>query len=106
MIIHNPFIPFPAFKAINLFGIIFVRKNARLSDNDLRHERIHTRQQIELLFVGFFIIYFVEWLYHLLRTRDALLAYRSISFEREAYSHQADPTYLHRRKLFAWCRNV
>lgn len=40
MIVKNKIIPFNGFKAINLFGIIFVKKN--LNNIDINHERIHT----------------------------------------------------------------
>jgi hypothetical protein len=29
-IIYNKIIPFPGYKAINLFGILFARKNAKI----------------------------------------------------------------------------
>jgi hypothetical protein len=41
-IIRNNIIPFKGFKAINLFGILFVRGNAELSDEVINHESIHT----------------------------------------------------------------
>lgn len=41
-IIYNNIIPFKGFKAINLFGILFVRKNKSLSNKDINHEAIHS----------------------------------------------------------------
>lgn len=105
MIIRNPFIPFPRFRAINLFGIIFTRRHIRLSQVDLNHERIHTAQMLETLFVGFYLWYLVEWLVQLVRQRDSFRAYRSLHFEREAYQHQDDMDYLHRRRHYAWLRH-
>ena len=40
-IIRNNFIPVKGFKAINLFGVLFVRGNAVISEKTLRHEHIH-----------------------------------------------------------------
>lgn len=40
MIIKNNIIPFKGYKAINLFGIIFTRKD--LNEIDINHEKIHT----------------------------------------------------------------
>ena len=88
MIIRNSLIPFPNFLAINLFGIIFTRKNVRLSAVDLNHERIHTAQMLETLILGFYLWYLVEWLIRLVIERDPMHAYRAIRFEREAYTHQ------------------
>lgn len=104
-IIRNNLIPFPGFKAINLFGVLFVRGNASLTDADLNHERIHTAQMRELLFAGFYICYLAEWLKWLCRGKSSIEAYRAISFEEEAYSHQNDLSYLENRKPFAqWIR--
>lgn len=86
------------FYAINLFGIIFSVK--KLSPVELNHERIHTAQQRELLFIGFYVWYVVEWLLLLLKYHDSLKAYFNIRFEREAYRHQNDLTYLHHRRHY------
>ena len=59
----------------------------------VNHERIHLRQQAELLFIGFTIIYFIE-LYR--------KGYMGISFEKEAYSNQYNLNYLKERKWFSW----
>lgn len=102
--IVNRFIPFRGFTAINIFGLIFVRRGMAFTDVELRHERIHTRQMFELLVLPFYLWYILEWLLRFIVTRDAFRAYRTISFEREAYVHQDDPDYLHRRRHFAWFR--
>ncbi len=70
----------------------------------VNHERIHTAQMRELGFIGFYIIYGLEWLWHLLREFSAYKAYRAISFEREAYGHGYDLTYLARRRRYAQWR--
>ena len=56
-IIRNNIIPFKGFKAINLFGILFVRGNAELSDEVINHESIHTAQMKEMLYIPFYIWY-------------------------------------------------
>ena len=38
-IIYNNIIPFKGFKAINLFGIIFVRKGCKMNNIDINHEK-------------------------------------------------------------------
>jgi hypothetical protein len=79
--------------------VIFAKQ--RLSPSEWRHEHIHTLQQRELLFVGFFIWYIVEWLVRLLQYRNAKQAYLNISFEREAYAHENDKDYEQRRRHYA-----
>lgn len=106
MPIVNRFIPFAGFAAINLCGLIFVRRGYEFTEADLRHEQIHTRQMLELLIVPFYLIYIIEWLLRWIQTRHALRAYRSISFEREAYTHQSDPHYLSHRRCYAWLREL
>lgn len=68
----------------------------------INHERIHTSQQRELLFIPFYIIYIIEWLIRLIQFRNCQDAYMNISFEREAYTHGHDLNYLPNRKHYAW----
>ncbi|QRR04188.1 hypothetical protein HWI92_13795 [Dyadobacter sandarakinus] len=72
----------------------------------LNHERIHLRQQLEMGIILFYIWYFAEYLVRLAQYRKHYLAYLHISFEREAYSHQADLEYLGRRRFWAFCRYI
>lgn len=96
MVIHVRKLPFgDDFLAINLCGLIFAVRD--LSPKELNHERIHTAQQRELLFLPFFLWYAAEWLVLMVRYRNGIEAYYRIRFEREAYRHQAEPDYLARR---------
>ena len=97
-IIRNSIIPFKGFKAINVFGILFARHEAYLSESLLNHEKIHTAQMRELGYVLFYVIYFLEWLIRLFLPGNA---YRNISFEREAYENQHYMFYLECREKFA-----
>lgn len=105
-IIYNKLIPIKGFKAVNLFGAMFVRRGTGpLYDYEIRHEQIHTAQMRELFYVGFYGVYLLEWLYRCARwifTKEP--AYHSLSFEREAYAHQYEPFYLENRKHFAQWR--
>jgi hypothetical protein len=99
IVIRNRWLPIRGYDAMNLFGCLLCRRETVLSDDLVLHERIHTRQMMELLFVGFYLWYLVEWLIRLPLRGNA---YRNISFEREAYAHQLEPDYLSRRKRYAW----
>lgn len=101
-IIRNNIIPFSGYKAINLFGLLFVRKNAVLSPQLINHEEIHTAQMREMLYIFFYIWYALEWLIRLICYWNNDLAYHSIGFEKEAFIQQGDTDYLKSRKLFAW----
>lgn len=91
--------PFKGFTAINLLGMLFVHPGVYLSNELMNHERIHSAQQREMLFVFFYIVYLGEWIVRLPMRGNA---YRNISFEREAYDNQRDLDYLKHRRLFAW----
>lgn len=98
-IIYNNIIPLPGFKAINLFGVLFVRKRCTMSDTDLNHEAIHTAQMKEMWYVFFYLWYLIEWVIRLFKKGNA---YRNISFEQEAYDNQSWLKYLENRPRFAW----
>ena len=101
-VIYNNIVPFKGYKCINLFGFLFVRKGCVMSEVDLNHERIHTAQMKEMLYVLFYLWYFVEWLVELAHYKGK--AYRTNTFEREAYANESDLTYLSKRTLFAWLK--
>ncbi len=103
-IIYNNIIPFPGYKAINLFGVLFVRQTAVIDEVTLNHESIHSGQWRELLYVGFLLWYAIEYLIRLIRLRKHHLAYRRISFEREAYAHQNNLEYVNKRKPYAFVK--
>lgn len=102
MVIVNNILPPEGFAAINICGIIFARHE--LTFVTLNHEQIHSAQGRELLWIGFYIAYFLEWLVRLVICLDWKKAYRSISFEREAYEHEREIEYLYTRKRFAQWR--
>ncbi|WP_224485508.1 hypothetical protein [Robertkochia aurantiaca] len=90
---------------LTLWPVIILKHAALKSDKVLlNHERIHLRQQLELLIVPFYLIYFTEWLIGLVRFRNSYEAYRNISFEKEAYLHEAELDYLSGRQLWAFSR--
>ena len=93
IIIRNNIIPFKGFAAINLFGVLFVRKNVKLSEKLIIHESIHTAQMRELFYIPFYI----KYLYYY-----SLYGYRNNPFEKEAYLNQSDNTYLKTRPKFNW----
>lgn len=101
-LIINKWIPFKGFRAINLFGVCFVREGCAMPPHSINHEKIHTAQMKELWYVGFYLLYFFEWLARLVVSPT--IAYRSISFEREAYDNQYNYDYLKSRKRFAQWR--
>ncbi len=72
----------------------------------LNHERIHLRQQAEMLVLFFYLWYMAEWLYYYLQLRDRWAAYYRISFEKEAYAHEKDQDYLQKRKFWSFLKYI
>lgn len=101
-IIKNNYIPFKGYVAMNLFGILFTRKD-NLSDVVINHEYIHTKQMREMLYIPFYIWYGIEWLIRLFNSGNP---YRNISFEREAYANEYDMDYANNRKPYAWLKYI
>jgi hypothetical protein len=100
-IIRNRLLPPKRFDAINIMGLLFCRAGTSLTDELVRHERIHTRQMVEMLFIGFYLWYVIEWVVRLFMHGNA---YRHISLEREAYLHMDEADYLSRRRHYAWVK--
>ena len=90
---------------MNLFGTLWVKDPSWIDGYIINHERIHTAQQRELLFIPFYIIYLIEWFIRLMLYRSSKKAYYNISFEREAYRHGKDLNYLKNRKHYSWIKN-
>jgi len=105
IVIHNCWLPPRHFYAINLCGFIFTRCQHPLSPQQLNHERIHTAQMHETLFLGFYLWYVVEWLIQLVIHQSCYQAYRHIHLEREAYAHDHDFHYLRKRSHYAWLKD-
>lgn len=102
-ILYSRNFPPKDFGAINLFGIVIVRKDyGGLDEADINHERIHTRQILEMLVIPFYLSYGIEWLIRCIQYGDGMTAYENISYEREAYRNMYDLSYLKRRRLFSF----
>ena len=102
-VIYNNIIPFPGFKAINLFGVLFARTGSKIGSTTINHESIHNAQMKEMLYIFFYIWYVLEWVIRLFMKGNA---YRNISFEREAYDNENNLKYLDERDNFSWCKYI
>ena len=101
MVRKNRFLVPKGYRAITLYPFIFVRNASDKYDKVLiNHERIHLRQQKELLVLPFYIWYFLDFLFKYLRYRNWDKAYRNIIFEREAYANQCNLDYLKVRGIW------
>ena len=88
--------------AITIWPFIFIRDEG--DSITINHEKIHLRQQLEMLFLGFYLLYAVFWLWNMIKLKDSSRAYYAIPFEREAYDNQHNFSYLEKRKVFSWLK--
>lgn len=84
-----------------IYPFVFLKHKTLIGDKVLiNHETIHLRQQFEMLILPFFIWYFTEFCFRLIQYKNGYLAYRNISFEREAFSNEHDLRYLKKRRFW------
>lgn len=105
MFIRTRLVSFLTFRfaaGITLFPFVLIAPHVPLSRRLLIHERIHLRQQAELLVIPFYLLYLLEYLVRRLQTKTHYQAYRHISFEREAYENDKNPFYLEQRRTWSW----
>ena len=95
------------FRGLTFYPFVFLAdKDDKLNEVFINHERIHIRQQLELLIVPFYVWYFTEYLIRLLQFRNRKKAYYAISFEKEAYANEKDLEYLNSRPFWGFMRYV
>ena len=127
-IIKNNIIPVKGFVAMNILGLLFIRKNVQITPRLLRHEKIHSAQQYEIMLVSAILaliastmwqswwyllivvampllVYLLAWLIALvLPPYDS--AYKDSPFEREAKANENNPEYLLTRKFMYFLRFI
>ena len=88
---------------IALFPFVIVRKPLKKLIN---HESIHIQQQLELLVIGFYLLYGLMYLVNYIKYRDTMKAYYAIPFEKEAYANQENYGYIKNRGLYSWIKYI
>lgn len=102
-VIYNNLIPKRGF-AMNVFGFLFIRIGDTPEPGFINHESIHTAQMKELAFIGFYLLYVIEWFIKLFIYGRK--AYENILFEKEANKYRFDQDYLKRRSHYEWFRFI
>ena len=105
MIIVSKYLVLKGYTGFAFFPFMFLKYSYLRKDVCLlNHERIHLRQQLELLIVPFYLFYIVEFLIRLYQYKVWHVAYRNITFEREAYKNESDLTYLKHRPFWQFLK--
>ena len=88
---------------LTLFPFIILRYEKDKGNMTLiNHEKIHIRQQLELLVIPFYIWYLTDFFIKFWKYKNANKAYLNIIFEKEAYAMDSDMKYLDSRKIFSF----
>ena len=89
---------------IALFPFIILNSKLSLERQEtlINHEKIHLRQQLELLVLPFYILYLANYLINLFIYKNHQKAYRNIIFEKEAFENEKRNDYLKSRKIWAF----
>lgn len=94
------------YRGITLWPFIILKKEYREDKVLVNHEKIHLRQQIELLILPFYLWYGIEFLIRYFQYNSWDKAYRNISFEREAYQNEKELDYLGKRKVWGFWKHI
>jgi hypothetical protein len=103
ILIVNKYLLAKGYKGISLWPFVVLRHKEAAGDKVfLNHERIHFIQQQELLVLPFYVFYLAEFFWRYIMYQNFYMAYRNISFEREAYSNEKNLKYCENRKIWAF----
>lgn len=104
IVVVNKYLLGKGFLGVALWPFVIVRHPGLAKDAVfLNHERIHLRQQLELLILPFYIWYIIEFFVRFFQYGNPYKAYKNISFEREAYKKEKDLDYCRSRRFWNFC---
>ncbi len=90
---------------LSLWPFIILKNDSLKEDVFLiNHEKIHLKQQLELLVIPFYVFYLVEWILKSIYYFDRYKGYQNLSFEREAYHNEKNLDYPRQRRPFSFIK--
>lgn len=105
MILISKYLVPKGYTGLAVFPFVFLKHKSFKGDCILmNHEKIHLRQQLELLILPFYIFYTIEFLVRLIQYKNWYLAYKNLSFEREAYYNEFNLNYLKQRRIWQFIK--
>ncbi|MFH4966250.1 hypothetical protein V8G69_14710 [Gaetbulibacter sp. M235] len=105
MIICSRYLVPKGYVGLTIFPFIFLKNKAFKKETALlNHEYIHLKQQLEFLIIPFYVWYGLEFLLRLLQYKNWNLAYKNISFEREAFANEYNSKYLKERGFWQFLK--
>lgn len=107
MIFISKYLVPKGYLGMTVYPFVFLKFSRLKTDFILiNHEKIHLRQQLDLLVIPFYLFYIAEFFFRLIQYKHWNLAYRNISFEREAYCNESDAEYLKHRRLWSFLKYI
>ncbi|WP_026839172.1 hypothetical protein [Gillisia sp. JM1] len=105
IVLVNKFLLAKGFNGISLWPFVILKDKSFKNDPVLlNHEKIHLKQQAEMLLVFFYVWYGIEFGVRYLQYKNKFLAYRNISFEREAYENEFNMKYIKDRRFWGFLK--
>ena len=105
MIFISKYLVPKGYTGLTIFPFVFLKSSRFKTDYVLiNHEKIHLKQQLEMLLLPFYLVYMFEFLIRLIQYKNWNLAYRNISFEREAYTNELNLDYLKQRPFWKFLK--
>lgn len=105
IVVVNKFLLAKGFNGISLWPFVILKDKIFKEDSVLlNHEKIHLKQQAEMLVLFFYCWYFLEFVVRLIQYKNRFLAYRNISFEKEAYLNEFNLNYLKTRRFWEFLK--
>ncbi|MCF8274600.1 MAG: hypothetical protein K9I95_12290 [Flavobacteriaceae bacterium] len=105
MILCSKYLVPKGYVGLAIFPFVFLKDKTFKNDVVLlNHENIHLKQQLEFLIIPFFVWYGIEFLIRLYQYKSWYLAYKNISFEREAFANENNANYLKLRGFWQFLK--
>ena len=83
--------------AMAFYPFVIINSEVEITPELVNHEKIHLRQQLEMLIIPFYIWYLIAYYRK---------GYYNVSFEKEAYKNDKNLIYLKKRRIFAFIKYI
>jgi hypothetical protein len=105
MILINKYLIPDGYNSVAIYPFIILKDEVlRYNQTLINHNKIHLAQQKELWVVGYFILYFLNWIFNIVF--EPCSTSEHIIFEQEANEYQNYLPYLENRRKFNWTQYV
>ena len=105
MILVSKYLVPKGYSGLTVYPFVFLKYwNFKTDEVLINHEKIHLKQQLEMLIFPFYVFYILEFLFRFIQYKNWYLAYINISFERESYFNENNLNYLNERKPWAFLK--